>query len=178
MDPLVREYVGYLESLVHADRQDSPYNLLLGIAWSEKFEGFVPNDENREEDGKLLRSRFEVETLTTLPRLGQCRFLEFLIGLAIRWNDAVYDYQHPDMMPEYFWTLIENLELDEFHDYYSGPGNPSVVIRESFRDVVSRNYNYDGSGGGLFPLVRPPTDQRNVEVWYQLMTYINENWEF
>lgn len=178
MDPVVREYVRYLESLVKAEQQSSPYSLLLAMMWGETFEGYVPNDENREEDGIKLRREFETKTSNTLPLLGQCRFLEFLIALAIRFNAAVYDYEYPNMTAEYFWTMVENVGLDEFDDYYSGPENPAAAIRAMIRDVVGRNYDYNGSDGGLFPLQHARNDQRNVEVWYQLMEYINENYDF
>jgi hypothetical protein len=30
--------------------------------------------------------------------------------------------------------------------------------------------------GGMFPLEDPREDQRAIEIWYQMMAYINENY--
>jgi hypothetical protein len=144
------------------------------MAFVIRYEYSVPNDDNRAQDGLKLRDRFEYETSVKLPNLGECRILEFLIALAIRLNESVYDHENPNLEPVWFWILIVNLELDEYDDGYNFR-RIHTGIESIFRCLNNRLYNKDGTGGGLFPLDNPSQDQRGVEVWYQMMAYLQEN---
>jgi hypothetical protein len=123
----------------------------------------VPNDDNRARDGLDLRRRFERETSIMLPDLGECTMLEFLVALSIRLNETVYDYNDPDRVSDWFGELIDNLEVDR------------KSIDEIFQCLNGRTYDYNGGNGGLFPLENPREDQREIEVWYQMMAYLREN---
>jgi hypothetical protein len=136
---------------------------LFAAAWNTPYEYFVPNDDNRAQDGLDLRGRFERETSITLPNLGKCTMLEFLVALSIRMNETVFDFEDPDQVSDWFWELIENLEVDRFD------------LEEIFQRLNGRKYDYDGGNGGLFPLENPREDQREIEVWYQMMAYLREN---
>lgn len=156
-----------------ADFPEPPlYDLLFDIAYATKFAYFVPNDANRATDGLDLRERFERESSITLPDLGECRIIEFLIALAIRMNNTVYDYAHPDKVPEYFWMFMEHLDLLRATSDIPGAGR---WIIETFNVLMDRTYDEDGTNGGLFPLQNSLQDQRNVEIWYQMMAFLNEN---
>jgi hypothetical protein len=39
---------------------------------------------------------------------------------------------------------------------------------------MDREYNPDGSNGGLFVLKNPRADLRETEIWYQAMWYLTE----
>ncbi len=150
------------------------YDILFDIAWITNYEYHIPNDDNRAADGLGLRRRFEYETSNKLPDLGPCRILEFLIGLAIRLNEAVYDNNEPNAERYWFWILMGTLELDEYTDEYDFD-----AIHEEIYDIFgrlnARQYDQDGGNGGLFPLENPSQDQRGVEVWYQMQAYLSEN---
>jgi hypothetical protein len=165
-------YTQWLRGLV--DRPGSFYDILFDAAWQVEYEYSVLYDANRAEDGLRLRERFEYETSTMLPdHLGECRMLEFLVALAIRINEATYDWDKPDQTSEWFWKMIFNLGLQRFDDTYSD--DPYDNIINVFECVNLRLYNENGTDGGLFPLRRSREDQRHVEIWYQMMAYLSEN---
>jgi len=138
---------------------------IFHIAWDILYVPTIPNDQNRSQDGINLRQEYGNVTGNSLPPMGPCRMLEFLIGLAIRLNAADYDPAMPDRVGSWFWALIDNLGIIKGDDLW---------IEDSLERINTRDYSSDGSGG-LFPLRRPKEDQRNVEVWYQMQAYLMEN---
>lgn len=169
---VVNKYLRWLRALVN---QPGPsYDILFDIAWVTNYEYHIPNDDNRAADGLGLRRRFEYETSNKLPDLGPCRVLEFLIGLAIRLNEAVYDNRNPNQATQWFWILIANLDMDIYTDEYDFNALHAEIY-EKFGYLNARQYDYSGANGGLFPLKDPPNDQRRVEVWYQMQAYLSEN---
>lgn len=169
---VVNKYLRWLRALV--DQPGPSYDILFDIAWTTSYEYYVPNDGQRALDGLKLRRQFESETSFRLPNLGQCRILEFLIGLAYRLNETVYDHNDPNREPYWFWTLIRNLDLEIYTDEFDFD-SIHAEIYDAFGFLNTRSYEPDGSNGGLFPLKKPLRDQRRVEVWYQMQAYLNEN---
>lgn len=168
--PITR-YTRWLRSLV--DRPGSYYDILFDAAWNWTYEYSIPHDDNRAEDGLRLRERFESESSLRLPDLGECCVLEFLVALAIRLNESTYDWDKPNQTSDWFWTMVFNMGLQRFDDTYSD--DPYENITDAFERLNFRLYNEDGTDGGLFPLRWAKEDQRQVEVWYQMMAYLSEN---
>lgn len=134
--------------------------------FSIEFVWFVPNDDNRAEDGRELRCEWAANTKTEVDSnwlsLG-CSFLELLIGLSRR-----LAFETDGDAPSWFWHLINNLGLLGHHDR-------SNFKIQDVDDITSRVIwrTYDKSGhGGLFPLQHTGNDQRQVEIWYQLSEYL------
>ena len=169
---LTSKYINWLRGLV--ERPGPFYHILFGMAWETFYEYHIPNDDTRAEDGLKLRERFELESSLKLPDFGECRILEFLIALAIRLNESVYDYRNPDQTSYWFWQLIKNLQLDTYNNNYSFD-NIHFYIEQVFIRLNERLYAFNGDAGGLFPLEESTEDQRDVEVWYQMMAYLGEN---
>ena len=167
----LNKYQRWLRGLVH--KSGPSYDILFDIAWATQYVAFVPNDVNRAIDGTDLRRRFECETFLRLPDFGPCTILEFLIGLAIRLNETVYNNENPNQEAYWFWVLIENLQLDSYHDLY-----PFAKIHRNvpliFEVLNNRLYATNGHGG-LFPLKNAEENQQHVEVWYQMQAYLHEN---
>ena len=138
--------------------------------YKKEFLWFVPNDDNRAEDGRDLRYEF-ISVTGTDPSddwmgLG-CSMLEMLIALAkhlafLAGGDAL----------SWFWEMVENLGLpmsvvsDAHYNEEVGDTVDAALDR-----VIFRTYEGDGEGG-LFPLENPAKDQRGVELWYQLNAYV------
>jgi len=158
-------YRAWLRGLVSPLAPTSHSPSLFKIAWEIKYLPTVPNDQNRYQDGMDLRPRYVQESSNGLPVLGECTMLEFLIGLAIRLNNADYDPAMPDRVGPWFWALLDNLGIIEASD---------VWIETAFFKINTRDYSFDGFGG-LFPIRNPKEDQRNVEVWYQMQAYLMES---
>ncbi len=158
----IDRYRRWLRSLV--DEPGSSFDVLFDVAWTTFYEFFLPNDDNRAADGVRLREVFESDSSIRLPYLDECRILEFLIALAMRVNEVVYDHTVPDQTSYWFWVLIENLEITE--------GDSALA---AFDRLNKREYGSNGYGG-LFPIENTSNeDQRDVEVWYQMMAYLKEN---
>jgi hypothetical protein len=91
--------------------------------------------------------------------------LEMLVGLSRRLS-----IQGGGEPREWFWHLIENLELEEYNDETP---IPQREVDEVLERVIWRLYKKNGRGG-LFPLRRTTDDQRRVELWRQLNAYLLE----
>lgn len=137
----------------------------------------IPNDENRADDGTALRSRFLYETNSTdydLPEKS-CSVLEMLVALSSRINDIMIDIEGDDDTHRWFWMLIENLDLAKFDDISLDEDGNFDEIDIRLGIFMERTYTKSGYGG-LFPLTKPKENQRNVEIWYQMSAYLEENY--
>ena len=169
-EPLDESYLRWLHDQVLTTgrrAKSRSYWTLLRVMYTREFVWFVPNDDNRVEDGKALRVEFleqtKIEASVDWLDLG-CSFLEMLIGVSRRLS---FDTNIPTQ--DWFWHLVGNLGL-------SGQNDRDVVeaeVEEAVDTVIWRTYSRDGSGG-LFPLRSPARDQSKVELWYQMGAYIME----
>lgn len=148
---------------------------LLRQMYKKEFVWLIPNDDNRVEDGRELRREFFKETGAQFDDewsdLG-CSLLEMLIALSRR-----LAFEADGTPREWFWALLRNMRVDDFIDpfYEDLPEKIENAVDTALDKLVWRQYEYDGTGGGLFPLVYPDRDQRDVEIWYQLNAYLLEN---
>lgn len=135
------------------------------------FEYTIPMDANRADDGIQLRRRYCLyhDADRSCLNIGECTVLEMMIALAIRCEEEIMD--DPEMgnrTAQWFWTMIANLGLGGITD--------DVYDREYVDDVLKRfmdmEYEPDGRGG-LFRIRNCPYDLRDVEIWRQLMWYLN-----
>ena len=168
---LDEEYFIWLYKQIGNSRLKNPSRTHWSLArqlFTKEFVWIVPNDDNRVEDGRDLRHEFleASEILDPSPEwigLG-CSFLEMLIGLSRRLS-----FETDGEPREWFWQLIENLDIYHNDQVYNN------AIRKQIDDVLERviwrTYNYNGQGG-LFPLEMADSDQRKVEIWYQLGAYL------
>jgi hypothetical protein len=130
---------------------------------------FVPNDDNRAEDGKDLRYEFirekklDVEDRDWLEQ--GCCMLELFLGLSRR-----LAFETSAEPVEWFWELMENLDLSKYNDQAY---IPEKEVDDILDRVIWRTYRRNGHGG-LFPLQRTKNNQREVELWYQLSEYVLE----
>jgi len=137
--------------------------------FDESFHYFVPNDDNRASDGTALRDEYMDETGRTLVRyfyFRPCSVLEMLIALSERMAFEIFNpMKEPD--PDRsgcFWEIIDNLKLKP------NQSNTAIIHRLNCREYMESGLN------GMFPLEDHREDQRAVEIWYQMMAYLNENY--
>lgn len=148
------------------------YQIVLEKAFETPFYEKIPNDSNRADDGLVYRERYEKEVGKQVE-MDECSVLEMLLGLADRMNTVAYDYKDPEKRPYWFWLLMANLGMMPYFDQVVDPLTEGDIARR-FHFMVERTYRASGSGG-LFPLEDSREDQRDVEIWYQMMSWINEN---
>jgi hypothetical protein len=161
------DYFQWLISQVHIGNSNS-YNGLFQRMHELEFVWFVPNDDNRVQDGLDLRAEF----------LNGARYrfeqgvsvLEILIALSRR--TAFTAGGTPEM---WAWHLIENLGLKKASDPLTRA--KAARIDDTLQALIWRTYERDGQGG-FFPLRDSHEDQTKVEIWYQMNAYVNEIVEF
>ena len=177
-----QEYFDWLYSKIRANNKRLNHRHLLDILFKKDFRWTVNFDENRCDDGLELREIYiqefnidedHLEVQYFLKR--KCSVLEVLVGLAIRMNDLEHILEDPkNHTNRWFHELLKNLKLDEFTDEL-GPIEEAEVD-DILERWLGRTYDFFGRGGA-FPLKkRPLKDQTRVELWYQMMSYLAENY--
>ena len=170
LDELYFQWLYSLTGSVKLRDKKKTHWTLLRQLFKKEFVWIVPNDDNRVEDGRDLRFVFSDATGVALDQewmdLG-CSMLEMLIALAHR-----LQFEDGRKADKWFWRLMDNLDLEELTDKVWGDMTEEAVD-DVLERVIWRQYEPDGLGG-LFPLEHPTTDQREVEIWYQLSAYLLE----
>lgn len=156
-------------------RVHKTYRDLLLFLHTVPFNYILPMDGNRESDGINLRYRFAAEnniddilirvTIDSYP----CSVLEMMLALAIRCEESfMHDADIGDRTREWFWVMLTNLGLSSMSD-----GSFDRDLREKRVDTfIYRKYDFEGHGG-LFTVPNCKRDMRSIEIWAQLMMYLN-----
>ena len=171
---LEQKYFDWLYLTVCEGRysEERTYRKLFHALHDIEFTYIVVKDSNRADDGKKLRRRFATDILNDKEAehkiLGPCSVLEMTIALAIRCEETIMDDpEYGDRTKEWFWQMITNLGLGGLHD-----GNFDIHYVES---TVARFLNRDiepNGRGGLFIVKNCDCDLRNMEIWNQLLRYL------
>ena len=171
-----RRYFLWLCDLVGVGEPGHNCKEFAWVLFHKEFTWFVPNDDNRLEDGKKLREEFIDKTLIDGWECldGPCSIFEMLIALSRRIEFMLRDPAIPDRTDQWFWMMIHNLGLNIFNDTTFNIDEKIYNNDLILNKFLERTY-MDNGLGGLFPLNRPHANQRRVEIWYQLMAYLDEN---
>lgn len=168
----------YFDFLCNLVGRKYEYSRLLAQLHGVEFYSLVPNDDNRGADGEQLRNNYIDEVGPTgapsLPQ-GPCTVLEMLMGMARRLEFELLGGRYERPAREWFWVLIDNLELDWCDDVAYSNRETSKEVDSKIKDLLERQYDTNGEGG-LFPLHHAQKDQRRVEIWYQMSAWVIENY--
>ena len=166
-EPIEAAYFRWLCAKVMPFRERNYWGL-LGILHRTEFVWLVPGDQNRLDDGLELRDEFLSESFISSHydwNNQPCSVLEMLIGLSRR---AAFQIERP--VREWFWEFIENLGLKDYR-------RVDRIVEEDINEIlytfVWRMYTSKGEGG-LFPMRRPRTDQRETEIVGQFFEYLED----
>lgn len=172
-DRINDEYFDWLCEVVDSKRfsKHVSYRKLLMHLHSIEFTWFIPYDDNRADDGIMLRRKYALahhdEELSDYIS-GPCSVLEMMAALAIRCEESIMDDTlFGNRTGQWFWGMIRNLGLS--------PMNDSNFDAEFVDDVIARflNREYEPDGkGGLFTIKNCDHDLRTVEIWRQLSWYL------
>ena len=172
-DRINDEYFDWLCEVVDSKRfsKHVSYRKLLMHLHSIEFTWFIPYDDNRADDGIMLRRKYALahhdEELSDYIS-GPCSVLEMMAALAIRCEESIMDDTlFGNRTGQWFWGMIRNLGLS--------PMNDSNFDSEFVDDVIARflNREYEPDGkGGLFTIKNCDHDLRTVEIWRQLSWYL------
>ena len=91
-------------------------------------------------------------------------------GENLREETIMEDADIGNRTGQWFWSMIVSLGLASMDDNRFHQSRAEFVI-ERFR---RRDYQPNGAGG-LFTLQNPKEDMRTLDIWYQMMAYLNEN---
>ena len=168
-NPLTEDYLRWLAPQIRDVNKSPTFWDLFTAMFEKEFEWFVPNDDNRLQDGLDLRAEFCYANhirAGSLKSLGPARFLEVLIGLSRRMS-----FNAGGSSQEWAWQFVVNLELNRMSDPL---GRRRLHrVNDILDTVIRRTYTPDGVGG-FFPLAWPDEDQTQKELWYQMAAYIDE----
>lgn len=176
-DDIQKAYFLWLCGLVGNNKDTLyQYNQFLWTLYTKDFEYTIQSDRNRAEDGKKLRDRFVAETASEELEVlnGPCSILEMLIALALHMDYQLSESVGIPDAEKWFWIMIRNLKLTVFKESDANlPKKMDFNVRH-LDIMLDRKYDPDGQGG-LFPLKKAKTDQRETEIWYQMMYWIAEH---
>jgi hypothetical protein len=173
-----QDYFDWLYQKIE-ERESSGLEDFISDLHSCAFVCLIPNDDNRAEDGLQLRNRFADELNFDLADdvlSGPCTVLEMLIALANRMDFILFDHNKGNRTTMWFWLFIDNLKLKKYNSNDEDAIRKKQLNKIIIKKFVRRDYHQTGKGG-LFPINSPASDQRNVEIWYQMMDYISENYD-
>ncbi len=174
-------YFKWICSTIFPDKQlRNSYTNVLHVLNTTKFEYILILDENREKDGVELHYHFShaCKIPYDIIRINfdntRCSVLEMMTALALRCeNDIMSDLEHGDRTCKWFWIMFTNLGLINYDDS-SWNVNSYYEVKNILRKFMFREYNSDGSNGGLFVCRNSEYDLRNMQIWDQMGLYINE----
>lgn len=178
MANIVDSYFSWLCDLIEVNQESKSYWLLANALHQKNFYWSVPNDDNRAFEGRNLREKFCEEHrieyhYDDFPE--QVSMLEVVIGLAYRCESIMVDEEQNMEMSQWFWKIMSNVNLDLYTDVDYYDLNGQVEVSLTLNRIIERTYQRSGKGG-LFPLKHSREDQRKVELWYQMNTYLVEKY--
>ena len=174
---LLDEYREWLFDIIRFDDFCDRYERLLDFLSGVKFTWLVDHDDNRAEDGFALRWKFASECDTDdnfwIGRMPvRCSVLEMMIALSMRIEDEVHDPEEGDRTALWFWNMIKTMGLfgmvNQLFD--------REICEEKVDIFLQRKYKRNGIGG-LFVTKSASNDMRCSEIWYQMNTWIAENFD-
>lgn len=147
------------------------YSKLLVYLLSTTYSPIISMDENRKQDGLNLVRQFYYETTGNIngPWYPEtCSILEMLLALSIRAEDIMEDPESGSRMSIWFWRMIDSLGSIQQDDKHFNPR----VVTEVIERFLKQEYLPNGSGG-LFTLPGCPVDLRKIEIWEQMIWYLD-----
>ncbi|MBO7451332.1 MAG: hypothetical protein J6U54_13290 [Clostridiales bacterium] len=171
---LPRMYYDWLLFKVCSDEQKSMYSQTLEYLASVPFVPQIARDDNLDEHVEYMREDFKDEAeangqTVDIPE-GPITLLEVMVNLSIKAEDIMQSFDGVDC-GRWFWDMMKNSGLIFYVNYRFKDSGVKVRVSR----IIHRTYDPNGNGG-LFYI---PTldvgkyDMREIELWYQLMWYID-----
>ena len=152
------------------------YQKLLRHLHGIEFIYVMDMDGNRAEDGVNLRYRFGYERNIPDYEIASglddcpCSVFEMMVALAMRCEETIMsDPDEGNRTGLWFSEMLESLGLAKMDDHHYN----TDYINDITERLLTRQYARDGKGG-LFTVPGHHRDMRSVEIWYQMMWYLND----
>ena len=171
-----QEYFDWMFNIVCSGRytDEHSFRKLLSYLYEIEFTYIIPRDADRAEDGVDLRYRFAYinnldidDVLNSI--VGPCSIFEMILALAIRCEESIMDDPSVgDRTGQWFWKMITNLGLGGMTDQKFDKDYVDDVILT----FLNREYKPNGDGG-LFKIKNCEYDLRDVEIWTQMLYFLD-----
>lgn len=190
-EKIISEYFDWLTTLVDRSPNGKKYSKMLKCLHENQFKAINIFDRNRQNDARDLRKTYfnsiyyKIYSLSSCPEIilfgeqiiNLCTFLELLICISKRMefemtSDSDMDYS----TNRWFWELISNIGFDKYSDDDWDLYDSEKEIINRINIINNRKYEQNGNGG-LFPIHTPPYRMRNMDLWYQMMKYLQEKYD-
>lgn len=151
---------------------DECYASALRLLYRTQFIALLPMDENRKKDSSYLRTLYsEIDPMMAdWIHEDNASVLEVMITLAIRMEiEYMNDDEEIDNTPEWFWEFFCNLGLSDLMESAYNERLATNIINR----FLQRRYSPDGIGN-LFCIPYSLKDLRELDIWTQMMEYVNE----
>ncbi|MDY2835719.1 MAG: hypothetical protein SOW46_11055 [Candidatus Aphodomonas sp.] len=175
----IREaYFQWMVSLVCGERRTDPgaWERLFRLLHETEFTYTLEMDGNRAEDGTDLRYRFAyecgwpAEDVRTYLDGRPCSVFEMMAALAARCEEHIMaDPASGNRTGKWFFGMLQSLGLGEMKGGRMDEKRARAILERFLR----REYEPDGRGG-LFTIKSGRHDMRRIEIWYQMMWYLDE----
>lgn len=174
-EEVLNDYFEWLFNLVSGKRYSKKVSFrhLLIHLHDIEFTYIIQKDQNRADDGIALRYRFAcgyrspAAAETYLD--GPCSVLEMMVALALRCEETIMDdTAFGNRTQQWFWNMIVSLGLGPMVDERFDKQEADYIIRR----FLDRDYKPNGHGG-LFTIRKCDRDLRKVEIWVQLLWYLD-----
>ena len=134
-------------------------------------------DASRAEDGRDLRYRFAQEKSIPYAALNRatsampCSMLEMMVGLSIRIEEHIMaDSEAGTRVGQRVWSMDGSLGPAAMDDARFNEGRAQFIIdrfnQRAYQTNGARSQNTE---------IRTDVDMRQLDIWYQLMAYLNES---
>jgi hypothetical protein len=154
------------------------YSLLFDRLFETEFLWHIKNDDNRLTEAKNMRDDILTEGLDCgyfeEINCNLCQkpvsLLEVIIRICYVCSQTTPNVGKWRDVKWWFTLLMRNADYDDYDDEHFD----AEEVDEISHRIMRRTYSWSGFGG-LFPLVDAKKDQRKVELWYQMNSFILEN---
>lgn len=171
---MLDEYYDFLMELISFNLPEHrKYDILLHELNSIEFYWVIEMDENRDIDAVELRKQFLFDhgyditrDLWDSPR----SVLEVLVAFSQRIEIEITGEPGNDDLGKWFWVMLDNLGLLDQEDLYFD----QRLVHRNIENWLSKKTGKST----IFPSKKLASQQNQVEMWYQMQNYLNENWSF
>lgn len=180
----------YFEFLYETGFADGDHRELALYLNKRPFEWSLDADENRMDDGLAMRrefedvadkdncrydGRYEAYDISDVLDGGSCTMLEFFVGFAYRLVRDLFS-DNVVSVHEVVERMLKNLDIWKYDDEYFDSTQQEEVeeyIDEKLDDWIDREYDFDGSRGGIFVIPECRDDLAETEMWVQASWWYN-----
>lgn len=165
LDEIEETYFNELYERVTANRcVVRSYRKVCKLLHDFEFVWSIFKDKNRRDDGVKLRN-----DLGYSDAKEGCSVFEMMVALCVRAEEEIMDDPRiGDRTGTWFFRMLTNLGLNYYDDERYNEDECIDIINR----FLDREYESNGKGG-LFYIRNTTADLRDIEIWIQMLWYLD-----